>query len=275
MSQASTATLPAAGALPGQGSGPEPHARTREPARKARCDEEQARALTAKIRSAADDLWRLLTEAHEREAWRALGYSGFREYVHEEFGMDRTHAYRLISHGQFLQQIEDAAKSVAHGLHIPEMPAERVTREIRRDPAAVEEVKGKVQAGASPIEATYSVIEARRVDPSQEAPQGAPELSSPPEHCQETERSAEPQAQGEAETLRLQLAEAVEKAAYFEDLVQSYDTATSAEHQMAKEIADLRGQLRTVASQRDQYMTTCAELRKEVKRLMRKLGQQA
>ena len=56
------------------------------------------------------------------------------------------------------------------------------------------------------------------------------------------------------------------------DRVESYDAVTAGEHAAAKEMARIRAQLRTVEATRDQWMTTCGELRKEVKALQRKLG---
>lgn len=54
--------------------------------------------------------------------------------------------------------------------------------------------------------------------------------------------------------------------------LESYDNASGDVKEAAKEMARLKGQLATVETQRDQWMTTCNELRKEVKSLQRKLG---
>lgn len=45
------------------------------------CSPDEARQLTERIRSAADTLCQLLAEAHDRGAWRALGYDSFNAYV--------------------------------------------------------------------------------------------------------------------------------------------------------------------------------------------------
>jgi chemotaxis protein histidine kinase CheA len=69
--------------------------------------------------------------------------------------------------------------------------------------------------------------------------------------------------------LREQLVESQQNAAELADLLDGYSKAEQGEKVTAKEIAKLNGQLRVVASQRDQYMTTCNELKRTVKGLQR------
>lgn len=78
--------------------------------------------------------------------------------------------------------------------------------------------------------------------------------------------------QAENETLREQLTEARDNARELAAMLESYDSVTDGEHVAAKALAMLKGQLRTVESTRDQWMTTAAELRREVKFLQRKLA---
>lgn len=88
-------------------------------------------------------------------------------------------------------------------------------------------------------------------------------------------RRAEPTIEGllaENESLREELRETRDNARALAELVESYDALNAGEHAAAKELAKLRGQLRTVEATRDQWMTTCGELRKEVKSLRRKAG---
>ena len=47
--------------------------------------ETEARSLTVRIREAVDDLWRLVYEAHTRQAWQVLGYVSWTAYVGAEF----------------------------------------------------------------------------------------------------------------------------------------------------------------------------------------------
>lgn len=56
----------------------------------------EAKKLTQKIKTAVDDLWSLLVQAHDGKAWKALGYSTWEAYVKAEFEMGRAHSYRLL-----------------------------------------------------------------------------------------------------------------------------------------------------------------------------------
>jgi hypothetical protein len=85
-----------------------------------------ARVLTDRIKSAAEDLWALLLEAHERQAWRALGYSSWRTYAMSEFGMSQSYAYRLLDQGRVMREIEAAA-----GSPMGEIVTEREARDIK------------------------------------------------------------------------------------------------------------------------------------------------
>lgn len=85
-------------------------------------------------------------------------------------------------------------------------------------------------------------------------------LEAAGERAARQEERAEP---SELEQLR-------EANAELADLVESYSVMEQGEHAMAKEMATLRGKLRVVESQRDQWMQTCNELKREVKALRRK-----
>lgn len=82
-------------------------------------------ALTEQIRRTADDWCRLVYEAHEREAWRAMGYKGWLEYVYAELPMSRSRAYQLLTRAKIALAI-GAGKSST----MVELPPERQTRAI-------------------------------------------------------------------------------------------------------------------------------------------------
>lgn len=97
----------------------------------------QARQLTERIRQAAEDCWRLLCEAREREAWRPLGYSSWDEYVRAEFGMSDRNARYLLAQGEVISRLESAAD-----VHLP---AGTVSgREARVVSGRIDEVAGRV-----------------------------------------------------------------------------------------------------------------------------------
>lgn len=73
------------------------------------------------------------------------------------------------------------------------------------------------------------------------------------------------------EALRGEIATLKDNARELAALLESYDSATAGEHETARAIAKVKGQLRTVEATRDQWMTTAGELRREVKALQRKL----
>lgn len=78
--------------------------------------------------------------------------------------------------------------------------------------------------------------------------------------------------QAENDALREELSVMHDNNRELASLLESYDSATSGEHEYAKALATVKAQLRTVEATRDQWMTTAGELRREVRALQRKLG---
>ncbi|MGH3499335.1 MAG: DUF5131 family protein [Nocardioidaceae bacterium] len=95
----------------------------------ARCTGEAARELTDRIKSAAEDLYALLLEAHEGQAWSALGYDSWRDYAMTEFGMGQSRAYQLLDQARIIREIEAASDSTN-----VERPNEGQARELARIP---------------------------------------------------------------------------------------------------------------------------------------------
>jgi hypothetical protein len=65
----------------------------------------EARKFTDSIRADLTALWEKIVEAHDRQAWAALGYETFTDYVHEEFGWAKAHAYRVLNAGQVIAEL--------------------------------------------------------------------------------------------------------------------------------------------------------------------------
>lgn len=86
----------------------------------------EARLLTDRIKAAAEHLWALLLEAHERQAWKALEYPSFTAYAKAEFGMGASHAYRLLDQGRVIRALE----AVTHS-PVGEIVSERIARDIK------------------------------------------------------------------------------------------------------------------------------------------------
>lgn len=70
---------------------------------------DEARAITDRIKSTAEEMWSLLLMAHERKAWAPLGYRTWEEYVRGEFNMSRSRSYQLLDQANTIRQIEAAA----------------------------------------------------------------------------------------------------------------------------------------------------------------------
>lgn len=71
-------------------------------------DEAEARKLTAEIKSYAGVLWQKLHQAHEGQAWRAMGYPSWSAYIAAEFDISRSRGYQLVSHAKAVQELAEA-----------------------------------------------------------------------------------------------------------------------------------------------------------------------
>lgn len=119
----------------------------------------EARELTDRINRTAGELWRLLLEAHEREAWRALGYASWKAYVETEFTITRQRAYQLLDQGRVIRLLQEAAGNVSTVVDI----SERTAREIKPTlPEVTTEIRERVEAGEEPETAVRDVIEEAR-----------------------------------------------------------------------------------------------------------------
>jgi hypothetical protein len=115
---------------------------------------DEARAITDRIKDAAEEMWSLLLTAHERKAWAALGYQSWEEYIGGEFNMSRRRSYQLLDQGRAIHAIAAAAGmeppptnsasvDVNRGSHIP--LTEREAREIKPIlPQVTAEIKERV-----------------------------------------------------------------------------------------------------------------------------------
>lgn len=88
-------------------------------------DARAARALTERIKGAANNFSLLLLEAQERQAWLPLGYRTWQRYVRQEFGLSRTRSYELLDHGRLIRAIQ-ATTGVSLIADIPPYAARKV-----------------------------------------------------------------------------------------------------------------------------------------------------
>jgi hypothetical protein len=76
-----------------------------------RCDATEARELTDKINASVEKTWRLLLNAHEWNAWGALGYDTWEAYVQAEFGIGRSRSYQLLDQARVVREVEAAVST--------------------------------------------------------------------------------------------------------------------------------------------------------------------
>jgi hypothetical protein len=75
-------------------------------------DRDEAERITQSIIESGEQLAERLAEAHEREAWRALGYKSWSAYVDSRFTFTRQHSYKLIAQGSVNKALKEAGSEV-------------------------------------------------------------------------------------------------------------------------------------------------------------------
>lgn len=122
-------------------------------------DSTEARALTDRIRAAAENLWSLLLEAYERKAWKVLGHGTWQAYVESEFNMSRRNSYLLLDQGRVIRALEEATGDVKHAAQITQRDAQALKPVL---PAVTEEIRTRVEAGEEPAVVVKQVVEQKR-----------------------------------------------------------------------------------------------------------------
>lgn len=124
-------------------------------------DRAAAQNLTDRIRSTVENLSGLLAEAHERRAWKALGYRSWEAYVRAEFAMARSRSYQLLDQARVIAAVREAAGRVSTSVDISEAAA----RDIRADlPAVATEIRARIEGGELPEAAVATVISEKRAE---------------------------------------------------------------------------------------------------------------
>lgn len=93
--------------------------------------EGEAQEITEAIRSAATATYILLAQAHERKAYKALGYETWADYVKEEFEMSAQRSYQLLDLSRAVAMIE-AATPEGTVVKLTEAQARDIKRELPR-----------------------------------------------------------------------------------------------------------------------------------------------
>ena len=123
----------------------------------AACSVSEARLLTDRIRQSTTELWQLLAEAHDRQAWQALGYDSFKAYVEAEFAMSKQHAFRLLDQARIVAALNEVAES-------PRGDSITITEKEARDlKPHLDEVAARVKQATAPLPPAKRPAAAREV----------------------------------------------------------------------------------------------------------------
>jgi hypothetical protein len=143
-----------------------------------------ARALTDRINATAGDLCLLLLEAHDREAWKALGYGSWREYATAELRVSQSRAYQVLDHGRVTAALLSVITDDSENSTSVEI-TEAVARDIKPVlPEVVTEIRERVAAGESPVAAARQVIDAKREE------RKSPSAHNPAPHADAVRRAS-------------------------------------------------------------------------------------
>lgn len=71
-------------------------------------NEEEARQITNAIKSAATATYILLSQAHKHNAYKALHYATWEDFVKTEFEMSPQRSYQLLAQSKVINEIEEA-----------------------------------------------------------------------------------------------------------------------------------------------------------------------
>lgn len=206
---------------------------------------EHAQELTSRIKSAANDLWQLLTEAHEKKAYKALGYSTWAEYVKSEFDMSRGHSYRLLNQGAVIKELGKMSPM-----------GDISERDARKIKPHIAEIKESVSSGEPIEDAVYRVIEAEKE-----------------EEAHSSEDANYNPADDELEELRESVRILAEENEKLKDgqIIESSEYDEESKMDISELISDLRNQikklemeLRAVKSSRDHYQRENGEMKKQM-----------
>ncbi len=90
---------------------------------------DDASRLTAKIKGYAGRTFQLLAEAHDRKAWKALGFTSWAQYVAIEFDMSKSRAYQLVSQARIVAELAEIAE-VSTDVDTSPLVSEAAARDI-------------------------------------------------------------------------------------------------------------------------------------------------
>lgn len=114
--------------------------------------EPEARDLTDSIKSTVVATYVLLSRAHEGKAYKALGYSTWKEYVSSEFDFSTQRSYQLLDLAKTAKAIEEAAPE-GYEANLTEAQARDIKREL---PKITERISAETE-GLSAEDSTETI----------------------------------------------------------------------------------------------------------------------
>lgn len=126
-----------------------------------------ARDLTDRIKRATDQLWELLLEAWEGEAYKHLGYKSWSAYIDGEFDFSRQQSYYLLNQGKVTKALREAgglsnAFDTSSANRISIRDADAIAPVL---PQVTERVRERVASGWEPsvaVETTVAEVRTER-----------------------------------------------------------------------------------------------------------------
>ena len=90
---------------------------------------EEAQDITESIQSTAIATCVLLQRAHDQQAWKALGYDTWSDYINNEFKFSRARSYQLLAQGAVIKGISEASNT---DVYLTEKEAKVIKKELPR-----------------------------------------------------------------------------------------------------------------------------------------------
>ena len=121
---------------------------------------EEAADLTVRIRQQVNVVWALVTEAHDRKAWAAMGYTSWRASVVHELRMSESRSYQLIDTGHVMRVAQQVLGDEVSNTLETGVTAREAARAKQHLPALRRTLRAKVKEGLAPDVALREAIKA-------------------------------------------------------------------------------------------------------------------
>lgn len=116
------------------------------------CTKAQATALTKKIRTGVEGTWKLMAQAAEQRAWKAMGYKNWSEWMDKEFGdMDANVQLRKDKRKEAVLELKSKGFSVRAIADITRATKSTVDRDIQEAEGPVPTIPNGTVTNPKPV----------------------------------------------------------------------------------------------------------------------------